>query len=151
MFGEASNLAAGVDRVFVFIFILCAIFLVSITAVMITFVFKYSRKRHPRGEDIEGHTWLEVTWTLVPLVLFMVMFYFGWTDWKKMRQPPLDAMTIKVIGRQWSWSFLYPNGKQSDELFVALNRPVKLENGGLYWHLVDIIWIFLLPLFYFAA
>lgn len=28
---------------------------------------------------------------------------------------------------------------------------VVLENSGLYWHLVDIIWIFLLPLFYFAA
>ncbi|MBP1626805.1 MAG: Cytochrome c oxidase subunit [Holophagaceae bacterium] len=26
-----------------------------------------------------------------------------------------------------------------------------LENGGLYWHLVDVIWIFLLPLFYLAA
>lgn len=25
---------------------------------------------------------------------------------------------------------------------------VKLENGGLYWHLVDLIWIFLFPLFY---
>ena len=30
-------------------------------------------------------------------------------------------------------------------------RPVHLENGGLYWHLVDVIWIFLLPLFYLAA
>lgn len=28
---------------------------------------------------------------------------------------------------------------------------IKLENGGLYWHIVDIIWIFLLPLFYLAA
>jgi cytochrome c oxidase subunit III len=28
---------------------------------------------------------------------------------------------------------------------------VKLENAGLYWHLVDVIWIFLLPLFYLAA
>jgi cytochrome c oxidase subunit 3 len=28
---------------------------------------------------------------------------------------------------------------------------IKLENTGLYWHLVDIIWIFLLPLFYLAA
>jgi cytochrome c oxidase subunit 3 len=27
----------------------------------------------------------------------------------------------------------------------------KLENAGLYWHLVDAIWIFLLPLFYLAA
>ncbi len=28
---------------------------------------------------------------------------------------------------------------------------IKLENTGLYWHLVDVIWIFLLPLFYLAA
>jgi cytochrome c oxidase subunit 3 len=28
---------------------------------------------------------------------------------------------------------------------------VKIENAGLYWHLVDVIWIFLLPLFYLAA
>ncbi len=28
---------------------------------------------------------------------------------------------------------------------------IKLENAGLYWHLVDIIWIFLLPLLYLAA
>jgi cytochrome c oxidase subunit 3 len=27
-------------------------------------------------------------------------------------------------------------------------RPVLLENAGLYWHLVDLIWIFLFPLFY---
>lgn len=30
-------------------------------------------------------------------------------------------------------------------------RPAVLENGGLYWHLVDVVWIYLLPLFYLAA
>ena len=40
--------------------------------------------------------------------------------------------------------------------FVARNKITsrdfnRLENGGLYWHLVDVIWIFLLPLFYLAA
>lgn len=34
---------------------------------------------------------------------------------------------------------------------IHKDRYVKLENGGLYWHLVDVIWIFLLPLFYLAA
>jgi len=34
-----------------------------------------------------------------------------------------------------------------------INRDdfVVIENSGLYWHLVDVIWIFLLPLFYLAA
>ena len=31
------------------------------------------------------------------------------------------------------------------------HRPAMLENVGLYWHLVDIIWIFLFPLFYLIA
>ena len=31
---------------------------------------------------------------------------------------------------------------------VTADRPVLLENSGLYWHLVDIIWIFLFPLLY---
>jgi cytochrome c oxidase subunit 3 len=34
---------------------------------------------------------------------------------------------------------------------IRPDRYVHLENGGLYWHLVDVIWIFLLPLFYLAA
>lgn len=31
---------------------------------------------------------------------------------------------------------------------VTWERPVLLENAGLFWHLVDVIWIFLFPLFY---
>jgi len=34
---------------------------------------------------------------------------------------------------------------------IAPDKYITLENGGLYWHLVDVIWIFLLPLFYLAA
>jgi len=34
---------------------------------------------------------------------------------------------------------------------VDRDAPVLAENAGLYWHLVDIIWIFILPLFYLAA
>lgn len=34
---------------------------------------------------------------------------------------------------------------------VRQDRYIHLENSGLYWHLVDVIWIFLLPLFYLAA
>jgi len=34
---------------------------------------------------------------------------------------------------------------------VRSDAPVVLENAGLYWHLVDVIWIIILPLFYLAA
>jgi len=44
----------------------------------------------------------------------------------------------------WVW-FRMARGK------VDQHRPVLLENAALYWHLVDVVWIFLLPLFYLAA
>jgi cytochrome c oxidase subunit III len=34
---------------------------------------------------------------------------------------------------------------------IKPERPILLENAGLYWHLVDIIWIFLFPLFYLIS
>lgn len=120
-----------VDDVFLYIFILAVAFLIFITGLMVYFVIKYSRKRNPTPVDIEGNTALEVAWTVTPLILFLSMFYFGWTNFYYMRNPPRDAMVIEVTARQWAWSFKYPNGKQSDELYVALNRPVKAELHSL--------------------
>jgi len=141
-FSQASSITGKVEGVFVFIFSLSVVFLLLITALMVVFVVRYSRKRHPKGVDIEGATWLEVTWTAVPLVLFLAMFYFGWTNFQYMRNPPKDAMVVEATGRQWAWSFKYPNGRQESELTVALNRPVKVELKSL-----DVLHGFYIPAF----
>jgi cytochrome c oxidase subunit 2 len=125
------SIADRVNDVFLYIFILSVAFLVFITALMVYFVIKYNRKRNPTPVDIEGNMPLEITWTVIPLILFLTMFYFGWTNFSYMRNPPRDAMVIDVTARQWAWSFQYPNGKRSDELYVALNRPVKLDLHSL--------------------
>jgi len=139
---QASSAAERVDSVFLFIFALSALFLVFITFLMIYFVIRYSKKRNPKARDIEGHFGLEVTWTLVPLVLFLAMFYYGWTNFEYLRNAPDDAMVIKVTGRQWAWDFEYPNGKQTEELYLALDRPVRLEIRS-----VDVIHGFYVPAF----
>jgi len=46
---------------------------------------------------------------------------------------------IVLLGIMWFW---VRNGK------IGRGNYIRLENSGLYWHLVDIIWIFLFPLFY---
>lgn len=124
---QASSAAGRVDAVFFFILVLCVAFLALITTALIYFVIRYNRKRHPKAKDIGGNIWLETTWTVVPLLLFLAMFVYGWTNFSYMRQAPRDAMVIEATGRQWAWSFRYPNGKQSSELILALDRPVKLE------------------------
>jgi cytochrome c oxidase subunit II len=124
---QASTFASKSDQIFLFVFLISLAFLVAITGVMIYFVIRYSRKRHPTATQIEGHTGLEITWTVIPLVLFVAIFYFGWTNYDYSRRAPRDAMVVKVMGRQWSWTFQYPNGKQTTRLYAALRRPMKVE------------------------
>jgi cytochrome c oxidase subunit II len=124
---QASTFATRADQLFLYVFLLSLVFLVFITGLMIYFVIRYSRKRHPTAAQIEGHTGLEITWTAIPLAMFIAIFYFGWINYDYTRQAPRDAMVVKVTGRQWSWSFKYPNGKQTNRLFAVIDRPLKVE------------------------
>jgi len=124
---EASNFVAGVDRAFVIILGVSIFFLVGLTVMMIIFIYKYRKDRHPKAIQNEGSTKLEILWTVIPLILVMVMFYFGWMGWKPMTNPPDDAMRVKAIARMWNFQFQYENGKTTDTLYVPINEPVILD------------------------
>ncbi len=126
MFPQTTTTVSALDFSFWFIFWISVALLLGVTAVMLLFVFRYSKTRHPVAENIEGNMWLEIVWTLTPTVLVLSMFYFGWSGDYIARKAPADAMPVNVYGQMWSWQFEYPNGKTTDELYAPLNRPVKL-------------------------
>jgi len=146
MFGGASSVSDKVDAVFLYISALTIAFLVFITFLMIYFVVRYRRSKGAEAHDIHGHTTLELLWTGIPLVLFLSMFYYGWTNYRYLREVPRDAMAIKVTARQWAWSFTYPNGRQTSELYVAIGRPVRLDLKSL-----DVLHGFYVPAFRIKA
>ena len=124
---NASNFVAGVDLAFMVILGVSIVFLVGLTIIMIVFIRKYRKDRHPEAVQNEGSTRLEILWTTIPLALVLVMFYFGWMGWKPMTEPPDDAMRIKAVARMWNFRFEYENGKITDSLYVPINEPVVLE------------------------
>jgi len=115
-----------VNEVFLFIFVICVLLLGLITFLMVYFVIRYRRERHPQPADIEGSTWLEIVWTVVPILLVLTMFYAGLTGFQFLRKVPEGAMVVKVIARQWSWLFQYESGVEDPELRVPVGKPVKL-------------------------
>lgn len=127
MFSEASNFVKGVDTSLVIILGISLFFLIGITVTMVYFVIRYRKQRNPKASNIKGNNTLEVIWTVIPTLLVLVMFYFGWAGFKPMRQVPADAMVIKAHGQMWSWSFEYENGKRSPDLVIPIDQPVKLE------------------------
>jgi cytochrome c oxidase subunit 2 len=126
MFDDVSNFVNSVDSVFLFTLIVSVFFLVLITFLMIYFVIKYSRKRHPKGTNIHGNVGLEITWTAIPTVLVLIMFWFGWQGYEEMVDVPDGALPVNVTAQMWKWSFDYENGKKTDTLFVPVNKPIKL-------------------------
>ena len=116
----------SVDFAFFFIIAISVFFLVLITGLMIYFVFKYSRKRNPKGTNIHGNMGLEIAWTLIPTILVLIMFWFGWQGYKEMVNVPENAMPINVTAQMWKWSFQYEDGKKTDTLYVPVNTPIKL-------------------------
>ncbi len=142
MFSEASSAAGEVERVFLFILGISVVILVIITFLMVYFIFKYNRKRHARAAHIEGNLILEIAWTVIPTILVLAMFYYGWMAYKSIREVPEGAMQVRVIGRMWSWLFQYENGIQSDTLVVPYGKPVKLDLQSQ-----DVIHSFFIPAF----
>ena len=139
---QASTGAHRADVVFLWILALAVVLLLGITGTMILFVVRYNRKRHPKAEQIHGNTLLEVIWTIVPLAVFIGIFYFGWTNYEYEANAPADSMVVKVTGRQWTWSFQYPNKRQTSVLYAPVGRPMKLEVNSL-----DVVHGFFIPAF----
>ena len=127
-----QNITEQVDTTFIFIVAVSFLLLLIVTITMIYFVVKYNKKRNPVADSSVSHnTRLEILWTSIPTVLVLVMFFFGYSGFKNMRNAPADAMTVKVTGRMWQWSFEYENEKKSDTLFVPVNKPIKMEITSL--------------------
>ncbi|MCX6279576.1 MAG: cytochrome c oxidase subunit II [Bacteroidetes bacterium] len=124
---SASNYVEGVDLAFKVIFGISLFFLVGITTVMLWFIYRYNRKRHPVAVQIKESNMLEFTWIVIPLILALLMFYYGYVAFNPMRNVPKDAIPIKVIGKMWVWNFEYEGGKQSPVLVVPVNKPIRLN------------------------
>jgi cytochrome c oxidase subunit II len=141
-FQQSSNFVAGVDFAFYFILGISIFFLIGITIVMLFFVRKYRKSKYPKATQIKEKTWLELTWMIIPTILVLFMFYYGYIAYSPQLNAPKDAMVVKTYGKMWRWSFEYPNGKESTELYLPKNKPVKLELTSL-----DVIHGFSIPAF----
>lgn len=116
-----------VDFIMIYIVAISVVLLLGITAAMIYFVFKYHRKKGHQPVDIHGNLLLEIIWIVIPTLLVLSMFYYGYTGFREIRDVPDNAYVIKVTARMWQWEFNYDNGKKSDTLYVPIGTPIKLE------------------------
>lgn len=117
----------SVDFVMLYIVAISVILLIGITVTMIYFVFKFNRKKGHQPVDIHGNLLLEVVWIVIPTLLVLSMFYFGYTSYREYRIKPDNPLVVDVTARMWQFTFKYGNGKMTDTLYVPVNTAIDLE------------------------
>lgn len=124
----ATDQASQVDNLYSFLLISSFIACVILIGGMIYFAFKYKRQSlTAKSAYITHNTFLEFLWSFVPLVIFLVVFGWGWHIYHQMRQVPKDALEIHVTGKQWAWEVAYKSGVKTANLVkVPINTNIKI-------------------------
>src|SRR6476620_8909774 len=124
---RASTTAGSVDALFVFLVILSGMVSVAIFTAILVFAIRYRRRRGVVAEQIEGSTALEITWSVIPLGIFMVISVWGAVIYFKERTPPRGATEVYVVAKQWMWKLQHEEGQREiNELHVPVGRDVKM-------------------------
>jgi cytochrome c oxidase subunit 2 len=125
---RASTMAGRVDALYFALVGLSTFFSVLIAGLIVYFAIKY-RRRSPTsvGAVIHGGMMLEITWSVLPLLLTMGIFVWGASVFFAMARPPDETLNIYVVGKQWMWKFQHLDGQREiNELHVPVGRPVKM-------------------------
>ena len=70
---------------------------------------------------------LEITWSIIPLGIFIVIFVWGAVIYFKERTPPRGATEVYVVAKQWMWKLQHEEGQREiNELHVPVGRDVKM-------------------------
>ena len=120
-----------VDSIMFYIVGISVVLLVGITITMIYFVFKYHRNKNTEPENIHGSILLESIWIIIPTILALSMFFYGWQGYKLGQEIPEDAYYVDVVAKTWDWDFIYENGYNSDTLYVPINKTIVLQMKSL--------------------
>jgi cytochrome c oxidase subunit 2 len=125
---QASTFAPQVDNLYLFLVALTAFFSMLIAGLVIYFAVKYRDARGTGvGTPIAGSIPLELTWSIIPFVVSMVIFVWAAAVFFDYVRPPDQTLEIYSVGKRWMWRFQHIDGQSEiNELHVPAGRPVTV-------------------------
>ena len=129
IFHQRTDVNRDVDFLFRILIWAGSIVFVLVEAILVYTLVKY-RKRPGQAEPehVHGNTALEITWTVIPLLILVIIgIPTVTTIFKTQAQARSDALQVEVVGHQWWWEFRYPqyNVVTANELYLPLGRTVN--------------------------
>ncbi len=118
--------ADSIRQAYYFVLVFAAIVFVGVEGALVVLITRYRRGKRARyadGVQIHGSTRLEIIWTVIPVLILTAIAVFVFIKLPSIADAPkasaADSTTIAVEGRQFYWSFHYPNGAISIGTMIA--------------------------------
>lgn len=131
-----------------------------VLALLIMVVVKFNAKANPVPSKTTHNTLIEVAWTLIPVLILVAIAVPSFRLLFQQLDIPKADLTVKVTGKQWYWTYAYPdNGKfefdslmaqdkkprllgVDNEMVVPVNKVIRIQTTG-----ADVIHAFAVPSF----
>jgi len=91
-------------------------------------ILRYNARSNPTAARFTHNTPVEVTWTIVPIIILVFVGAFSLPILFKQQEIPEADITIKAIGNQWYWSYEYPDSEFGFDSFMLARD--ELEANG---------------------
>jgi cytochrome c oxidase subunit II len=72
-------------------------------------LYKFSAKSHPTPSRTTHNTLIEIAWTVLPIMILVGLAIPSFKLLYKQNRPPSIDMTLKAVGNQWYWTYVYPD------------------------------------------
>ncbi len=152
----ASSQATHTENLFMYIMWINIISFIALMGLIFYFIAKYHRGKQNQNYQVSvaHNTPLELAWSIIPLIIMVPIFYYGFTGYLDKLSAPADSEEIMVSGQKWNWTFTYRNGAQPRGDQVMLTRsnypvPQFIVPGGRPVKLImsskDVIHSFYIP------
>jgi len=144
---DAAQQATRQDDLYLALMIMSSFIMAIVTVFLVYSVWRFRARPGDEdrdGEPIHGHTNLEIGWTLLPTVIVVAFAIAGGVVLVKNEERPANRLIVKVTGRQFAWSFTYPNGRTGTTLVLPVNKPTQFDITSME---SDVIHSFYVPQF----
>ena len=134
---NVSTFGGEIDSLFYLIYYITGAVFILVTVLMILFLILYRRREGRRAIYSHGNTALEITWTVIPAIILLVLSFMSVSSWGRIKAhaPPADVQ-VQVTAKQFNWEILYPgpDGKfgtaddhqVDNDLHVPVNKVVHV-------------------------
>ncbi len=129
---QASSVSPLVDGLYLGLVVVTGAVSLLIWLAIFYLAIKYRRRPdNELAQEQEPPIALELTWTIVPTIIFIGIFIAGAWVFFRMQRVPANALEVYATGRQWMWKFQHPTGQREiNTLHVPVNRAVKITHAS---------------------